>query len=93
MAELRREGIEAFENFTRMPPEMYDEVLARVAPRISKTHIHTHLIGSTNRAGFQEPGVWSKMRSRYWLTDSRYYYNGTQASYHATDHHYMHRDT
>ena len=36
MAELRREGIEAFESFTRMPQEMYDEVLATVAPRISK---------------------------------------------------------
>ena len=36
MAAHRREGIDAFESFTRMPPEMYDEVLARVAPRISK---------------------------------------------------------
>ena len=34
MAELRREGKEAFESFTRMPQEMDDEVLATVAPRI-----------------------------------------------------------
>ena len=48
MAELRREGIEAFENFTRMPLEMYDDVLARVAPRVFKKK---HLMESANRAG------------------------------------------
>ena len=39
IAELRRENsdLEAFENFKRMPPEMYWKILTRVAPQIKKT--------------------------------------------------------
>ena len=36
MVELRREDQRAFINFMRMPPEMFDEILARVGPRITK---------------------------------------------------------
>ena len=37
IAEFRREDtdLEAFINFKRMPPEVYGDVLTRVAPRIS----------------------------------------------------------
>ena len=38
LMELRREDQTAFKNFMRMPPEMFDEILARVGPRIEKQH-------------------------------------------------------
>ena len=38
MVELRNEDQRAFKNFLRMPPEMYDELLERVGPRIAKRH-------------------------------------------------------
>ena len=36
MVEVRREDQRAFINIMRMPPEMFDEILARVGPRIMK---------------------------------------------------------
>ena len=36
MTELRREDESAFLNFMRLPPAMYDELLQRVEPRITK---------------------------------------------------------
>lgn len=36
MTELRREDRKAFISFMRVPPEMFDEILERVGPRISK---------------------------------------------------------
>jgi len=36
MYELRIEDQASFFNFLRMPPEMFDELLARIAPRIQK---------------------------------------------------------
>ena len=36
MSELRIEDIEAFTNLLRMPPEMFDELLDRVGPRLTK---------------------------------------------------------
>ncbi|XP_041373483.1 putative nuclease HARBI1 [Gigantopelta aegis] len=36
LVELRREDQRAFKNFLRMPPEMYDELVQRVGPRITK---------------------------------------------------------
>ena len=36
MAELRNEDEASFTNFMRMPPGMFDELLTRVAPRITK---------------------------------------------------------
>lgn len=39
MVELRIEDQRSFKNFLRMPPEMFDELLApRVGPRITKKH-------------------------------------------------------
>ena len=36
LVELRNEDQGAFKNFMRMPPDMYDELLRRVGPRITK---------------------------------------------------------
>ncbi|XP_041367086.1 uncharacterized protein LOC121381797 [Gigantopelta aegis] len=36
LVELRKEDQRAFKNFLRMPPEMYDELVQRVGPRITK---------------------------------------------------------
>ena len=38
MVELRNEDHVSFTNFLRMPPAMFDELLARVGPRITKQH-------------------------------------------------------
>ena len=38
MVELRNEDQAAFTNFLRMPPDMYDELLTRIGPRITKLH-------------------------------------------------------
>ena len=38
MVELRNEDHASFTNFLRLPPAMFDEVLARVAPRITKKY-------------------------------------------------------
>ena len=38
MVELRNEDPASFINFLRMPPEMFDELLERVGPRITKQH-------------------------------------------------------
>ena len=36
MRELREKDPEAFINYMRLPMELYDEVLARITPRITK---------------------------------------------------------
>ena len=38
MMELRIEDPASFTNFLRMPPDMFDELLDRVCPRIPKMH-------------------------------------------------------
>ena len=38
MVELRNEDTASFKNFLRMPTDMYDEIVARVGPRITKQH-------------------------------------------------------
>ena len=38
MMELRNEDPASFTRFLRMPPGMFDELLDRVAPRITKMH-------------------------------------------------------
>ena len=38
LVELRNEDQQCFKNFMRMAPEMFDELLARVSPRITKQH-------------------------------------------------------
>ena len=40
LVELRNEDQESFKNFMRMPPEMFDELLTRVGPRITKQNTH-----------------------------------------------------
>ena len=39
MVELRAEDPTSFKNFLRMPPEMFDELLERLTPRLEKHHI------------------------------------------------------
>ena len=36
LVELRREDVPSFKNFMRMPPEMFDEILNRIRPAITK---------------------------------------------------------
>ena len=38
MVELRMEDPASFRNFLRMPPEMFDQILTRITPRIVKEH-------------------------------------------------------
>ena len=38
MVELRNEDQKSFKNFLRMPPQMFDELLGRLGPRITKQH-------------------------------------------------------
>ena len=38
MMELRNEDPASFTNFIRMPPDMFEELLERVGPRITKMH-------------------------------------------------------
>ena len=38
MVELQNEDHAAFQNFLRMPPAMFDELLDRVGPRITKQY-------------------------------------------------------
>ena len=40
MVKLRNEDHASFTNILRMPPDMYDELLRRVGPRITKTYTH-----------------------------------------------------
>ena len=40
LVELRMEDQQSFFNFLRMPPEMFDELLNRVGPRIRKMDTH-----------------------------------------------------
>ena len=36
LVELRKEDVPSFKNFMRMPPEMFDEILRRIRPQITK---------------------------------------------------------
>ena len=38
MVELRAEDTASFKNFLRMPPEMFDELVRRLTPRLRKKH-------------------------------------------------------
>ena len=38
MVELRREDPKAFKNFLRIPPDMFDEIFARIEHRLTKQH-------------------------------------------------------
>ena len=37
LVELRREDPKAFKNFMRMPPDMFDEIVAKLTPALTKT--------------------------------------------------------
>ena len=37
MVELRREDPKTFKNFMRMPPDMYDEIVEKLTPALTKT--------------------------------------------------------
>ena len=39
MGELRREDTAAFTNMVRIPPDMFDELLDRLRPRLERDHI------------------------------------------------------
>ena len=39
MVELRREDPAAFTNMVRMPPDMFDEILVRLRPRLERDHV------------------------------------------------------
>lgn len=65
MQELRREDQKSFINFTRMPPEMFDEVLQRVGPRITKQHTFF-------RAPI-EPGMKLAVTLRHLASGSKYF--------------------
>ena len=64
MVELRNEDQRAFKNFLRMPPEMYDELLERVGPRIAKRH--------TSCRAPLEPGLKLALTLRHLASGSSY---------------------
>ena len=64
MVELRNEDQRAFKNFLRMPPEMYDELLERVGPRIAKQH--------TSCRAPLEPGLKLALTLRHLASGSSY---------------------
>ena len=64
MQEMRVGDSAAFRNFLRMPPEMFDEMLARIGPRIQKMH--------TNYRLAIDPGVKLAATLRYLATGESY---------------------
>ena len=64
IVELRNEDQRAFKNFLRMPPEMYDELLERVGPRIAKRH--------TSCRAPLEPGLKLALTLRHLASGSSY---------------------
>ena len=38
--ELRAEDLKAYKNYMRMPPDMFDEILARIGPTKQRQHTH-----------------------------------------------------
>ena len=66
MVELRREDQTEFINFMRMPPEMFNELLERVGPRISKER-------TWSREPI-EPGVKLAITLSYLASGSKYPY-------------------
>ena len=64
MVELRADDPEAFTNFMRMPPEMFDELLDRVGPRLTKR--------TTNWRTPLEPGLKLAITLRHLATGDSY---------------------
>ena len=64
MVELRNEDQASFTNFLRMPPDMFDELLARVGPRISRKH--------TSYREPLEPGLKLSLTLRHLASGNKY---------------------
>ena len=64
LAELRMEDQQSFFNFLRMPPEMFDELLNRIAPRIRKM--------DTNYRKALEPGMKLSITIRHLASGDKY---------------------
>ena len=64
MVELRLEDPKAFHNFMRMTPDMFDELLARVGPRITKE--------TTNMREPLSPGLKLAVTLRHLATGAQY---------------------
>ena len=65
LVELRNEDQESFKNFMRMPPEMFDELLTRVGPRITKQN--------TNYREALDPGLKLALTLRHLASGSKYH--------------------
>ena len=64
MMELRNEDPASFTNFLRMPPDMFDELLDRVGPRITKMH--------TRYREPLEPGLKISLTLRHLASGNKY---------------------
>ncbi len=64
MTELRAEHEGSFQNFMRMPPRMFDEILQRVAPRLTKQ--------DTNYRRSLPPGLKLALTLRHLASGSKY---------------------
>ena len=64
MVELRNEDPSAFKNFMRMPPEMYDELVQRLTPALTKE--------TTNWRPPLDPGLKVAITLRHLASGSKY---------------------
>ena len=65
MVELRNEDPRSFHNFMRMPPAMFDEILQRLTPRITKM--------TTNLRDPLEPGLKVALTLRHLASGAKYH--------------------
>ena len=65
MVELRNEDPRSFQNFMRMPPDMFDELVQRLTPRITKK--------TTNWRSPLEPGLKVAITLRHLASGSKYH--------------------
>ena len=64
MVELRNEDHKSFQNFMRMPPAMFDEIVERLTPRITKQ--------TTNWGTPLEPGLKVALTLRHLASGAKY---------------------
>ena len=64
LQELNREDVREYQNFIRVPPELFMEILHRVGPRIQKAHTNFRLP--------LEPGIKIAITLRYLATGNKY---------------------
>ena len=65
MVELREEDTASFKNFLRMPPEMFDELVRRLTPRLRKQH--------TNYRAPIEPAMKLAITLRHLASGNKYH--------------------